>query len=112
MRNPGPEKDRLNRLIGGQPSNKPMADKMTTFSFDHSQQMAIAPNSPFATGSDQGAALAGGRMSMRTLNASGRDAGALTGVRNGMSPDTRGKTNFSGQGTKKQMETYITQGKR
>jgi hypothetical protein len=111
MRNPGPEQDRLNRLIGGQPSNKKLAGKMTTFSFDYSRQFPIAPAGPFATGSDQDASR-GGKFRGRTMNGNGRSAIALTGISIGGSPDTRGRLNFSGNGMSRKRETYITQGKK
>lgn len=111
MRNPTPERDRRNRLIGGQPTNAKVGNKMTSFVFDHSRQMPIAPAGRFVTGDDQTSSRKAGMFSGRCINSSGRAAHTLhVGV--GGSPDTRGVTNFMGQGTTRMRETSISQRKR
>jgi hypothetical protein len=111
MRNPTPERDRRNRLIGGQPTNEKVGNKMTAFVFDHSVQMPIAPAGKFATGDDQISSAKAGKFTGRCINSSGRSAmGLHVGV--GGSPDTRGVTNFMGQGQTRIKETSISQRKR
>jgi hypothetical protein len=98
MRNPTPERDRRNRLIGGRPTNSRVANKMTAFVFDHSKQMPIVPAGAFATGSDKVSASGTGIFSGRCMNSDGRSAMPLRGVGVGGSPDTRGVANFGSQG--------------
>lgn len=98
MRNPTPERDRRNRLIGGLPTNHRVANKITAFVFDHSKQMPIAPKGAFAVGGDRQSSARNGIFSGRCMNGDGRAAMPLRGVGVGGSPDTRGVTNFGKQG--------------